>query len=262
MISKINFSQQSALFARISNLAYKSPKEANKIFKKMGFKSTFYDRDGSQAYIVENDNDLIIACRGTEPKEWSDIKTDLNIDRVSSKSGQGLVHQGFRDYTDKIWEPVKTHVLKNLNKNVWLTGHSLGAAMSTLMAKRLVLDPLNVEIQALFTFGSPRVGDRKYINQFNNKVVHHRWVNDGDIVTKIPFSPWYYHCGKKHHIGQDGLIIKNVEDKNTILKIIKLSTGFTKGIINLIMKDIKSHSSELYVQHISFWTVNYVGDDE
>lgn len=262
MISKINFPQQSALFARLSNLAYKDPKEAHKIFSKMEFKSTFYEHKGSQVYVVEDDHDIIIICRGTEPKEWNDIKADLNIDRVPSRSGEGQVHRGFRTYTDNVWEPVKGHVLKTPNKKLWLTGHSLGAAMATLMAKRFVMDPLNLPVEALFTFGSPRVGCKKYINQFNDKVTHNRWVNDGDIVSKVPFSPFYYHCGTKHHIGQSGVITKNVEKKSIILRIIRLSTGFVKGALNLVMKDAKSHSSELYVQRLSFWAMNYTGADE
>lgn len=257
----MTFPLQSAFFARLSNLAYKNPKEAQKIFSKMEYKSTFYEHNGSQAYVIEDTDDIIIVCRGTEPKEWKDIQADLTIDRVPSRAGVGQVHRGFRNYTDHIWELIKNHVL-DAQKTTWLTGHSLGAAMATLMARRFVLDPINHPVEGLFTFGSPRVGDRTYIDTFNDKVTHHRWVNEGDIVTKVPFPPFYYHCGTKHHIGQSGLIIKNVEKKNILVRALKLGVGKTKALFSLLVKDSKDHSSELYVQRISFWAMNYTGDDE
>lgn len=255
MISKKNFAEQSALFARLSNVAYKSPDEAKKLFKLLGFTSTYYDNRGSEAYVIEDDTDIIIVCRGTEPNEWSDIKADLNIDRVPSRSGDGQVHRGFRTYVDKIWEPIKHHIL-DTEKTVWLAGHSLGGAMATLMARRFVLEPINIKVEALFTFGSPRVGNRTYINSFNDKITHHRWVNEGDIVTKIPFSPFYYHCGKKHHIGKNGIIINNIKDVFILSRTVLLSVDWIKGLCNLLLNDVKSHSSELYVKHISSWATN------
>ena len=42
MIKDLSFSEQSALFARLSNLAYQEPKEAQKLFKKAGFSDVMY----------------------------------------------------------------------------------------------------------------------------------------------------------------------------------------------------------------------------
>jgi len=42
MIKELPFSEQSALFARFSNLAYQAPKEATKLFKKAGFEEVTY----------------------------------------------------------------------------------------------------------------------------------------------------------------------------------------------------------------------------
>lgn len=258
MIKKKNFSEQSALFARISNLVYQSPKEVKKIFDKMGYRSTYYQNKGSNVYILEDANDIIVACRGTEVKEWKDIQADLTIDLVPSRSGVGQVHRGFRNYVDSIWEPVKNHVLDNTSKTVWITGHSLGAAMATLMARRFVLDNL-VNVEAVFTYGSPRVGDRTYINQFNTKIKNHRWVNDGDIVTKVPFSPWYFHCGTMHHIDSKGKVTVNFDRKISWGRI--LSLLLPHGIFKLIIGDAKDHSSETYVKQLSFWAVNDTGNE-
>jgi triacylglycerol lipase len=259
MIKNKNFSEQSALFARFSNLAYQPPEKARKLFDKLGYVSIYYGNDGSNAYVIEDDTDIIVVCRGTEVNEWSDVKADLSINLVPSRTGIGQVHRGFRTYTDKIWEPIKAHISSVQTKSLWLTGHSLGAAMATLMARRCVLQPELPTPTALFTFGSPRVGDRKYINEFNTHLTHHRWVNNGDIVTKVPFSPWYYHCGTRHHIGQSGLITKNIENKTKIMNIVKLCLSFGTGALKIVTGDAKDHSSDLYVQHLSFWSMN---DDE
>lgn len=250
----------SALFARLSNLAYKEPDVASKVFKKMGYDSTFYENKGSNVYVLEGGEDIIVVCRGTEPKQWSDIKADLTIDRVSSRSGNGRVHRGFRTYTDHVWEDVKYHVLQHPDKKLWLTGHSLGAAMATLMARRFVLDPINRHVEGLFTFGSPRVGNRTYINEFNNLVTHHRWVNDGDIVTKVPFSPWYYHCGTKYHLSSTGIFSEKEQIRKKILLVGKLLIGFWKGMLNIITSDAKDHSSDLYAQRLNYWSINTVDE--
>lgn len=258
MIKNKNFSEQSALFARLSNLAYKDPIEAKKIFNKMGYESIYYSNDGSNAYVLEDANDIIVVCRGTEVKEWNDIKADLSIDRVPSRTGIGQVHRGFRTYTDKIWEPIKSHIKKTKDKELWMTGHSLGAAMATLMARRCVLDVSMQVPKALFTFGSPRVGDRIYIDEFNGQITYHRWVNDGDIVTKVPFAPFYYHCGIMHHIDSSGQVTVNYDRKISIKRLLSLLLPY--GLFKLIMGDAKDHSSELYVKHLSFWAMNDTGE--
>jgi triacylglycerol lipase len=257
MIKNLSFAEQSAFFARLSNLAYQAPKEAQKSFKKAGFKDiVYYGNDGSNAYVVESDTDIVIVCRGTEVKEWSDVKADLSIALAPSRTGIGRVHRGFRTYTDKIWEPIKSHIANIKGKELWITGHSLGAAMATLMARRCILD-ISLQVpQALFTYGSPRVGDRDYINEFNTLVTHHRWVNDGDIVTKVPFAPLYYHCGTMHHIGSNGKVTVEYDRKISWTRI--LSLLLPHGIFKLISGDAKDHSSELYVQKLTFWAMNDV----
>ncbi len=256
MIKNLSFSEQSAFFARLSNLAYQEPKEGEKLFKKAGFDTvTYYGNAGSNAYVVESKDDVVVVCRGTEVKEWADVKADLSIALVPSRSGIGKVHRGFRTYTDKIWEPIKSHISPVKNKDIWFTGHSLGAAMATLMARRCVLD-ISMRVPILFTYGSPRVGNRAYINEFNGQITHHRWVNDGDIVTKVPFVPFYYHCGTMHHISSSGKVTVEYDRKISWTRI--LSLLLPHGIFKLIAGDAKDHSSELYVQKLTFWTMNDV----
>jgi triacylglycerol lipase len=262
-IAELNFPSQSALFARLSNLAYKSPAEAEKIFRKMGYSTRYISNGGSDAYIVESDTDLIIVCRGTEVKQWSDVSADLSINLTKPLTGTGRVHIGFKHYTDKLWEPISEYIKtkKAQKKTLWVTGHSLGAAMATLIARRCTLDYTLQTPAALFTYGSPRVGNREYINAFNGLVVHHRWVNDGDIVTKVPLPPLYYHCGTMHHISASGVITSGAATKRKFTTGIKFILSFWKGIFNKLLGDAKDHSSEIYVQRLSFWAMNYTEEN-
>ena len=53
------------------------------------------------------------------------------------------------------------------------------------------------------TFGSPRVGTKRDIQ--HAKVRHLRWVNNNDIVTRVP-SCWlrYRHAGTRMHLDSKG----------------------------------------------------------
>lgn len=257
MIKGMTFAQQSALFAKLSNQAYQAPDIATKLFKKHGFtNTTFYSHKGSNVYVTQNQDDIVVVCRGTEVKEWNDIKADLSINLYPSRSGKGKVHRGFRTYTDYVWEPVREELAKSRSKILWFTGHSLGAAMATLMARRCVLQGDLPTPQALFTYGSPRVGNRTYINEFNQHLTHHRWVNDGDIVTKVPFVPWYYHCGTMHHIDKDGNVTVDYERQWNWKRTLGLL--MPHGIFKLIAGDAQDHSSELYFKHLDFWAENEI----
>jgi triacylglycerol lipase len=258
MITDKNFAEQSALFAQLSAFGYKEPKDGIKLFKKLGYFATFISNKDAEAYIVEDESDFIIVCRGTQPNQWSDISADLSIDRVKPHNGGGKVHVGFKSYADKLWEPIVTAVVgaKVARKKIWVTGHSLGAAMATLIARRCALEPKLQTPRALFTYGSPRVGDKTYVEELDKLVPHHRWVNDGDIVTKVPPPPFYSHCGTMHHIDGNGIVTPEMEKKKKLKTIIRLVVGFWGGLLSKIMGDTKDHSIEVYAQRLAYWSLN------
>ena len=60
---------------------------AKKKAKELGFTTIeYYDRDGAQAYRFMNKKDLVIACRGTQPTQWNDIKADLKAIPVMAET--------------------------------------------------------------------------------------------------------------------------------------------------------------------------------
>lgn len=247
MITQENLIAQSAFFAKISNYAYKNEEEIQQEYP--DYDIEYYSYAGADVFVFENASDMIIACRGTEVKQISDVKADLSISKT--KATQGKIHIGFNHYVDKIWNSIFTRACdaKDNNKKLWITGHSLGAAMATIIAVRLTENTASQTPEALFTYGSPRVGDRTFINYCNGlSFSHHRWVNDGDIVTKIPFAPFFYHCGIMHHIAESGEITLNYERQSSIIKILKMLSP--RIAVKTLTGDVKDHSSDLYRMHL------------
>ena len=91
-IDKLNFNERSLLFAKLSSIAYNNIKKATSQAKKLGFTTVkFYDKDGAQAYRFMNKSDIVIACRGTQPNEFNDIKADLKaLPVMNCKGGRGF----------------------------------------------------------------------------------------------------------------------------------------------------------------------------
>src|ERR1700681_1272214 len=80
------------------------------------------------------------------------------------------------------------------------TGHSLGTALATLFAS--IKSP-----SALYTFGSPLVGDSKFVATLQN-IKNYRYVDCCDIVTRVaPESLGYQHLGQPYYVTRDRSIV-------------------------------------------------------
>ena len=65
-------------FAEVSALAYHDGTRVKRELKQLGFNSyRFLDVDGAQCHIFNDTENIVIAFRGTEPDEFSDVKADL-----------------------------------------------------------------------------------------------------------------------------------------------------------------------------------------
>jgi len=246
-ISNMSFKQRSLLFAKLSSIAYNNTKEAKSQAKKLGFTTTeFYEKDGAQAYRFMNKDDLVIACRGTQPTEFNDLKADLKALPVMAET-VGRVHIGFKTEVDDLWPMIEEDINRkvNVSKTLWFTGHSLGAAMATIMASRA---KHNVELNdpvELFTYGSPRVGWRMYCNSLN--VIHHRWKNNNDIVTTVPLAVMgFKHHGTQHYINAYGNVRKPTGWQMFKDRLRGMWMGIKKGKID----NFGDHSMVEYIKHI------------
>ena len=247
-ISKLSFKERSLLFANLASIAYNNKKTATSKAKKLGFSSTeFYNLAGAQAYRFANKDDVVIACRGTEPTEFNDISADLKALPVVAET-VSRVHRGFKAEVDELWPRIlkDLNTKANIKKELWFCGHSLGAAMATIMSSRCHLYPDIQPVEELYTYGSPRVGWRKYVKSLG--VVHHRWKNNNDIVTTVPLRLMgYVHHGTQHYINAYGTYITLTKWQRVKDKLNGMWMGLKKGKVD----NFSDHSMTEYIKHIS-----------
>jgi|RhiMetdeSRZDD1v2_1073273.scaffolds.fasta_scaffold05682_11 lipase (class 3) len=158
----------------------------------------------TQAFLAESaDGYAVLAFRGTEISKREDMKIDIEAMKISVLDGR--VHSGFRIAYESVAKEIEASVLKLQDTPLYITGHSLGAALATVATQRLEHNPRIREIiAACYTFGSPRVGDNHYDIEFKSPI--YRVVNTTDIVTIIPLlAMGYIHIGDVRFLGnKDG----------------------------------------------------------
>ena len=133
----------------------------------------------------------ILVYRGTS--KLQDWLANLNAPAVRWW-GKGMVHKGFMEAFVKIWEQVAP-MLSDVSVPLFYAGHSLGGALATLTAS--LRAP-----HALYTFGSPRVGNRVFAQSLQH-VNTHRLVNGLDVIPTLPIPGGpldYVHVGRRRRL--------------------------------------------------------------
>ncbi|XP_062108992.1 uncharacterized protein LOC133819703 isoform X2 [Humulus lupulus] len=167
---------------------------------------------------------LVVAFRGTEQAKWKDLKTDLmlapaglNPERIGGDFKQEVqVHSGFLSAYDSVRIRIFTiikqaigysddHDEVSLKWHVYLTGHSLGGALATLLALELSSSQLakrGAISLTMYNFGSPRVGNKRFADIYNQKVKDSwRVVNHRDIIPTVPRLMGYCHVAQPAYLG-------------------------------------------------------------
>ena len=145
---------------------------------------------------------IIVSYRGTDPsniKNWAE-----NLDAIQTHPFKDMpavaVHDGFY----KAYAALKDGVMVSIQTllgvhgpktGVWLTGHSLGASMATIMALELE-SRYGINVNGVIHFGSPRTGNYP----FHYAVTQHvrnvwRVTHADDLVPHVPLEDMgYYHA--------------------------------------------------------------------
>lgn len=101
--------------------------------------------------------------------------------------------------------------------HVYVTGHSLGGALATLLALELSSSQLakrGAISVTMYNFGSPRVGNRKFAEVYNEKVKDSwRVVNHRDIIPTVPRLMGYCHVAQPVYLatGDLKIALENME---------------------------------------------------
>ena len=184
----LNQGKQRAVSKLVDMFAYDPTEEKQKLENELKLLQMelieTYDSNGTQAILVSFRQHLVLAFRGTESTSIKDIKADAKAVKTACESG-GKVHSGFKE----AYEEVALDIEETLSQEeyaeipLFITGHSLGGALATIAAKRLTH---RGGLAACYTFGSPRVGDEKWIASIKTPI--YRVVNAADCVTMLPPS--------------------------------------------------------------------------
>ncbi|GJL62191.1 MAG: hypothetical protein NPIRA04_08450 [Nitrospirales bacterium] len=167
----------------------------------------FFNNKGTQCVVADNNDWVAVSFRGTEVNEPIDVVNDFTFPLENELKGK--VHKGFQSALNAVWQSkgkykgVEEHLLKvskNGTKPVFMTGHSLGAAIAIIAAARW---RRNYPLQGLYTFGSPGVGDKAFVDCLTNTDVI-RIVHNEDMVTKASQHPELFHVGKLYMIDANG----------------------------------------------------------
>lgn len=246
-----------------STLTYAPEDFVNEKFAGAGMTAVrYFSGPSTQCYVADNENFVIVAFRGTEIRAdrksdfkniIADLQTDFEILLVDSGQG-GRVHKGFKQALDEVWESggLLDYIRSKdtPNRTIWFTGHSLGAALATLAADRYG------KLQGLYTFGSPRVGDMAFKDDFY--VNTYRFVNNNDLVARVPPPGLYHHVGELRYIDSKGVIHDNSTRWERIVDAIRGQALYVfnalgqirSGFLGFTPDDIVDHVPTLYATHI------------
>ena len=155
-------------------------------------------------FVAAQKNVAIVAFRGTE--SIGNVLTDVKTALIRHGIFPGLVHLGFAHATDAVYPTVRV-LLTALDRRlpILVTGHSLGGAMATLVAHRLLVE--GFPVRAVYTYGSPRPGDRSFRDAY--RVHNYRFVNNNDLVPHLPLRWCYHHVGHLKLLTPEGNMLEH-----------------------------------------------------
>jgi predicted lipase len=175
---------------------------------------------------------LTVVFRGsTALNDWlinvkvDDTNFDLPSPNAKTRTNYGRVHEGFYKYlfdntkpgrdgrtisrAEEIMGKLEALFRMYPDYKLWVTGHSLGGALSTLFAFRAAMD-VGVRNKPVMnvSFASPFVGDHIFKEKFQNlektgMIRHLRISNEDDAVPLVPFSTLDFPPKPYKHVGMN-----------------------------------------------------------
>ena len=260
---------EAALCAEMARLAYyrQDPyfqfdrEKIRSVLKPFGFDCLFFeskgtpDGRGTHGFLASSDNWeegkslAIVVFRGTDASDPTDLAADVECLQIKWR-GLGRVHKGFAEELEHVLPDLEL-ALEGVKGRMLFTGHSLGAAMATLLCG---IKPPG----SLYTFGSPRVGDVEFVRALQG-VVPYRFVNCCDIVARMPpelsgtFS--YIHFGGPHYINRRGEVATDLSDetfeKDRILAAGEYLAEYGWRTGNVSVRELADHAPINYVNAVA-----------
>ncbi|MDH5480337.1 MAG: lipase family protein [Nitrosomonas sp.] len=232
-------------YAQRASAAYNSAKQ---------IKAAFPDtvrvvqvRDSKVQYFLESDPNAglqIISIRGTD--NLKNVREDVEYIKSKNNKLDIYVHSGFDEATYKIYNDIVPFLKKEYK--IRLTGHSLGAAISTLLMMYLHED--GFEVERSINFGQPKVTNKDGAARYGFLPLT-RVVNENDAVPLVPpvtlLSALH---GVYRHMGDEIILLKG--ERYVYLKQHQASKKLIEGFWeNIDHESITEHFIANYLININ-----------
>ncbi len=229
---------------------------------------------GERQAVLQTDPDSLVqwlSIQGTDGLVDGVVDADIGLVYVEALGME--VHKGFYAATEALYKNLLPHLRKDCR--IRIAGHSLGGAMSILMANLLVTD---YRVESCITFGQPKVtnesGSQVAAKRLKDKNVRYiRVVDELDIVPKVPpidlrifkrlFASVYFHFGDELHLGDSrvGLVSTTFQTKNWLQSTLAAIPRTCRLIAMECRQDkswrtIKNFAKANIIDH---FMVNYIG---
>lgn len=171
-------------------------------------------------FLLESDEDSILVFRGTQrTAEWVGNIYAVQQDYIDPNTGQSLgrIHTGFRRIADSIINPLAVDAVRTINPNkpCYVSGHSLGSALATILAMDMALAVPALQPQLrVYVYASPRVGNPEFVNSYAKILPNtYRITNLADPIPTMPptkLRAEFVHVGEEwSFLSQGGDILPN-----------------------------------------------------
>lgn len=110
--------------------------------------------------------------------------TDIQfwLEPIISSTPTVHAHSGFIRAFNAVFSDIEKVLIKDdmHNKKIFITGHSLGAALASLLTYRLIKEHKLSPI--LYTYACPPMGDKRF-SKFFESLQSYTIINNGDVVS-------------------------------------------------------------------------------
>ncbi|WP_441238144.1 lipase family protein [Bradyrhizobium sp. 930_D9_N1_4] len=138
----------------------------------------------TRGVIAQRDGATIVAFAGTDPLILKNWVSDFYLGRPKAD-----VHGGFNDAAAAVWDDVRAALTaaSAAGSRVFITGHSLGAALAVVTADRAHRE-LGIALPQVYLYGCPRVCHADAAAAYNATLgpTTYRLVHGHDIVPTVP----------------------------------------------------------------------------
>ena len=180
------------LCANVCNISYNPYTVASQQLLDFGFTARMKILDvetDTNGIIASNSQTTMVAFRGTS--SFEDFITDIKFRKIPTVQGvenPTYASEGFVHALDSVIDSIMSEIKQDLgNKQIVLTGHSLGAALAALLMDRLVEEHHYTQ-SVLYVFGCPPLGDANFARSFRRRDSYVVTLDDDVVSTGMLIS--------------------------------------------------------------------------